>query len=117
MLTSPPCGLTTACTRSHWATSTRSTADASRSAAGHRHPLHEAARWARTSFKETAGGELLDWQKEFNTAVNKIRWKIEQVISHLKNWKILSIDHRRPLETFPETISAVIGLQLFRISE
>ena len=32
---------------------------------------------------------LLDWQKEFNTQVNKIRWVIEQVIA---NFKTLS-DH------------------------
>jgi DDE superfamily endonuclease/Helix-turn-helix of DDE superfamily endonuclease len=69
-----------------------------------------------TPFKKPAGGELLDWQKEFNTAINKIRWKIEQVISHIKNWKILSTDYRRPYETFPDTISAVIGLQFFRIA-
>jgi hypothetical protein len=27
-------------------------------------------------FKKPAGGELLDWQKEFNTQVNKIRYVI-----------------------------------------
>jgi len=67
-----------------------------------------------TPFKKPAGGELLDWQKEYNSQVNKIRWKIEQVISHLKNWKILSVGYRRPIETFALTISAVIGLQFYR---
>ncbi len=38
-----------------------------------------------TSFKKPAGDELLDWKKEFNTQVNRIRWMIEQVISHFKN--------------------------------
>ena len=33
-----------------------------------------------TPFRKPAGGELLDWQKEFNSEVNKIRWMIEQVI-------------------------------------
>src|ERR1700689_4562306 len=28
-------------------------------------------------FRKPAGGELLDWQKEYNSAVNKIRWMIE----------------------------------------
>jgi len=69
-----------------------------------------------TPFRKPAGGELLDWQKEYNTQVNKIRWKIEQVISHLKNWKILSSDYRRPIQTFASTISAVIGLQFYRIA-
>src|SRR5258708_25169186 len=45
-----------------------------------------------TPFKKPQGGELLDWQKEFNTGVNKIRWMIEQAISHFKNWKITSTD-------------------------
>jgi hypothetical protein len=67
-----------------------------------------------TPFKKPAGGELLDWQKEYNSQVNKIRWKIEQVISHLKNWRILSSDYRRPIQTFTATISAVIGLQFYR---
>jgi hypothetical protein len=38
-----------------------------------------------TSFRKPAGRELLNWQKEFNTGVNKIRWMIEQAISDLKN--------------------------------
>ena len=67
-----------------------------------------------TPFKKPAGGELLDWQKEYNTQINKRRWMIEQVISHLKGWTILRTDYRRPLKTFPETISAVIGLQFYK---
>jgi hypothetical protein len=47
---------------------------------------------------------LLDWQKEFNAEVNKIRWMIEQVISHFKNWTIMHTDYRRPLNTFTTTI-------------
>ena len=69
-----------------------------------------------TPFKKPAGGELLDWQKEYNTQVNKTRWKIEQVISHLKNWKILHSDYRRPIQAFAATISAVIGLQFYRMA-
>lgn len=63
-----------------------------------------------TPFRKPEGRELLDWQKEFNSAVNKIRWVIEQVISHFKNWRIMHTDYRRPLATFTATISAVIGL-------
>jgi DDE superfamily endonuclease len=58
----------------------------------------------------------LDWEREFNTAINKIRWKIEQVIANLKTWRILHTDYRRPLDTFPETISAVVGLHFYRMS-
>jgi hypothetical protein len=69
-----------------------------------------------TPFRKPAGGELLDWQKEFNGEVNKIRWMIEQVISHFKNWTIVHTDYRRPLNTFTTTISAVIGLHFYRMA-
>jgi DDE superfamily endonuclease/Helix-turn-helix of DDE superfamily endonuclease len=66
-----------------------------------------------TPFKKPEGGELLDWQKEFNTQVNKIRWVIEQVIANFKTWRIMHTDYRRPLATFPETISAVVALHFY----
>jgi hypothetical protein len=69
-----------------------------------------------TPFKKPAGGELFGWQKEFNTQVNKIRWVIEQVISHFKNWQIMHTDYRRPIDTFGTTISAVIGLHFYRMA-
>jgi len=47
-----------------------------------------------TPFRKPAGGELLDWQKEFNTQVNKIRWVIEQVIANFKTWRIMHTDYR-----------------------
>ena len=67
-----------------------------------------------TPFRKPAGGELLDWQKEYNSEVNKIRWMIEQVISHFKNWTIMHTDYRRPLKTFETTIPAVVGLHFYR---
>lgn len=48
------------------------------------------------------------------TQVSKIRWMIEQVISHFKNWTIMHTDYRRPLGTFATTISAVVGLHFYR---
>jgi hypothetical protein len=33
---------------------------------------------------DLVSGELLGWQKEFNTAVNRIRYVVEQVIAHFK---------------------------------
>src|SRR3981081_3321346 len=67
-----------------------------------------------TPIRKPPHRELLDWEKEFNTAINKIRWKIEQTIANLKTWRILHTDYRRPLATFADTISAVIGLQFYR---
>lgn len=48
--------------------------------------------------------------KHYNTQVNQIRWPVEQAIAHLKNWRILHTDHRRPLHTIATTLTAVLGL-------
>jgi hypothetical protein len=69
-----------------------------------------------TPIKKPAHRELLEWEKNFNTQINQIRWKIEQVIAHIKTWRIFHTDYRRPLNTFAETISAVVGLHFWRLS-
>lgn len=66
-----------------------------------------------TPFRKPAHRDLLDWEKEFNTQVNKIRYVIERTIANFKTWRVTHTDYRRPLNTFAETISAVIGLQFF----
>ena len=35
---------------------------------------------------------LLDWEKEFNKAVGRIRYRIERAIANLKTWRILHVD-------------------------
>jgi hypothetical protein len=70
-----------------------------------------------TPFKKPQGGQLLDWQKEFNKQVNKIRYVIEQVIANFKTWRIMHTDYRRPIETFEETISAVTSLHFYKLAE
>jgi hypothetical protein len=45
--------------------------------------------------------------------INKIRYVIEQVIANFKTWRIMHTDYRRPLATFPETISAVVALHFY----
>ena len=69
-----------------------------------------------TPFKKPAHRDLLDWEKEFNTQINKIRWVIEQIIANFKTWRIMHTDYRRPLATFATTIAAVIGLHFYRAS-
>jgi DDE superfamily endonuclease len=69
-----------------------------------------------TPFKKPAGAGLLGWQKEFNTQVNKLRYVIEQVIANFKTWRIMHTDYRRPIETFPTMISAVIALHFYKIA-
>jgi len=67
-----------------------------------------------TPIKKPTGRKLLDWEKKFNTQVNKIRYMIEQVIANFKTWRIMHTDYRRPLGTFDITISAVVGLHFYR---
>jgi hypothetical protein len=66
-----------------------------------------------TPIKKPECRELLDWEKEFNTQINRIRYIIEQVIANFKTWRILHTDYRRPIETFRETISTVVALHFF----
>jgi hypothetical protein len=53
--------------------------------------------------------DLLGWEREFNTQIARFRWIIEQVIANFKTWRIMHTDYRRPLETFTQTISAVVA--------
>ena len=66
-----------------------------------------------TPVKKAAGRDLLDWEKEFNTQINRIRYVIEQVIANFKTWRIMHTDYRRPLATFATTISAVVALHFY----
>ena len=69
-----------------------------------------------TPIRKPAHRELLDWEKEFNAAVNRVRYVIERAIADFKTWRIMHTDYRRPLCTFGQTISVVIGLYLYRMS-
>ena len=69
-----------------------------------------------TPFKKTNNQPLLDWQKAFNTAINRTRAVVERVIANLKNWRILHTDYRRPLDTFPTSISATDGLLFYSLT-
>lgn len=69
-----------------------------------------------TPIRKPAHRELLDWEKEYNTAVNRIRYLIERAIANFKTWRILHTDYRRPLATFTTTISAVIGLHFYAMA-
>jgi len=69
-----------------------------------------------TPIRKPADRKLLDWEKEFNREVNKIRYMIERTIAHLKTWRILHTDYRRPLSTFTTTITTVIALHFYKIA-
>lgn len=66
-----------------------------------------------TPIRKPACRRLLDWEKEFNKQVNKIRYVIERAIANFKTWRIMHTDYRRPLATFATTISAVIALHFY----
>ena len=66
-----------------------------------------------TPIKKPPGRDLLDWEKTYNATVNRIRYVVERAIAHLKTWRILHTDYRRPLDTFPETITTVIALYFY----
>ena len=69
-----------------------------------------------TPIKKIQTRGLLDWQKDFNTAINRTRAVVERVIANLKNWRILHTDYRRPFASFTTTISAAIGLLFYSLS-
>jgi hypothetical protein len=68
-----------------------------------------------TPFRKPPGGELLDWQKEFNTAINRIRYVIERAIANFKTWRCMHTDYRRPRDTYATAFRAVRALHFFKL--
>jgi hypothetical protein len=68
-----------------------------------------------TPFRKPAGGELVKWQKEFNTSINKIRYVIERAIAHFKTWRCMHTDYRRPKHTYATAFNAVRALHFFKL--
>ena len=67
-----------------------------------------------TPHKKPPNGELSETAKEENKSVNKIRQVVERTIAHIKSWRILHTDYRRPLHTFEQTITAALSLHAFK---
>ena len=68
-----------------------------------------------TPYRKPAGGKLLDWQKEFNTSINKTRYVIERAIAHFKTWQCMHTDYRRPKRTYATAFNAVRALHFFKL--
>lgn len=64
--------------------------------------------------RKPAHRELDPTEKAFNKQVNSIRAAVERAIAHLKTWRILHTDYRRPLHKFAETLTAIIALEFYR---
>jgi hypothetical protein len=69
-----------------------------------------------TPIRKPAHRDLLGWEKKFNKAVNQIRYVVERAIANFKTWRIMHTDYRRPLTTFAQTISVVVGLYFYRMN-
>lgn len=67
-----------------------------------------------TGRRKPPGQDHTPAQDEANTAISRFRSHNEHVIAHLKNWKMLSHRYRSPLRKLPETVRAIVALQLFR---
>jgi predicted XRE-type DNA-binding protein len=69
-----------------------------------------------TPAKKPKDRELYIREHEYNNQISSIRAPIERAVAHLKNWKILFTDYRRPLSTFLDSFHAAIGLYFFKLS-
>ena len=55
---------------------------------------------------ELPGLPLSEADKNLNRAIERIRWRIEQVIAHIEALKTRC---RRPVDTLPDAITATLG--------
>jgi transposase len=69
-----------------------------------------------TRIKRRECRDLLDWEKEFNAEVSRLRAPVERAIAHLKSWRILHTDYRRPLRTYVTSYRAAVGLYFFNLN-
>lgn len=68
-----------------------------------------------TPHRKPPGGQLLDWQKEFNTTINKMRYVIERAIANFKTWRCMHTDYRRPGHTYATAFRTVRALHFFKL--
>jgi transposase len=69
-----------------------------------------------TPIKKPQYRELLEWEKKFNADVSSLRAPVERAIAHIKSWRILHTDYRRPLRTYLSSFRAAIGLYFFKMT-
>lgn len=69
-----------------------------------------------TPIKKPQDRELYIREHEYNNQISSIRAPVERAVAHIKTWKILFTDYRRPLSTFADSFRAAIGLYFFQLS-
>jgi transposase len=70
-----------------------------------------------TPVKKPAGGELTWLQHDYNNKLSGLRAAVERAVAHIKNWRILHTDYRRPIETWETTFRAAVGVFFFSLTE
>lgn len=69
-----------------------------------------------TPVKKPIRGELYLREHAYNSQISSLRAPVERAVAHLKNWKILFTDYRRPLATRLRSWRAAIGLYFYELS-
>jgi DDE superfamily endonuclease/Helix-turn-helix of DDE superfamily endonuclease len=69
-----------------------------------------------TPRKKPKGGELSAADKRENTNISRLRMPVERAVAHIKAWRILHTDYRRPLRTYRTSFRAALGLFFFRLA-
>ena len=67
-------------------------------------------------FRKPSGGELLEWQREFNANYSKVRATVEHAVAKVKTWRMLSEEggrYRCPIDKYASMLAAVTGLFFF----
>lgn len=63
-----------------------------------------------TPVRKPPGRTLHQSDKTHNTSINTIRYVVERTIVNIKTRRVLHTGYRRPIQTFPTTITAVLGI-------
>ncbi|WP_281261637.1 transposase family protein [Actinokineospora auranticolor] len=63
-----------------------------------------------TPIRRPGDREQPDREREFNRHHDSLRVVVERAIAQHETWRVPHTDHRRPVNTFADTSSAVIGL-------
>lgn len=69
-----------------------------------------------TPKKQPKKGELSDGDKASNKEISTLRAPVERVIAHVKSWRMLHSDYRRPHPTYQEAFKATRALFFFSIT-
>ena len=67
-----------------------------------------------TPVRKPKGRKLKKSEHDYNNQISSLRAPVERAVAHLKTWRILFTDYRRPLKTFSSSFRAAIGLYFFK---